>query len=57
MKRDEIYFANLDPTIGTEIKKKRPILIGSNNANNKLGGTVTIPNAPEDAKRRIFWDL
>ncbi len=42
MKRGEIYFANLDPTIGSEIKKKRPVLIVSNNANNKAASTVTI---------------
>jgi len=42
MKRGEIYFANLDPTIGSEIKKKRPVLIISNNANNKVAATVTV---------------
>lgn len=42
MKRGEIYFANLDPTIGSEIKKKRPVLIVSNNANNKTASTVTV---------------
>lgn len=42
MKRGEIYFANLDPTIGSEIKKKRPVLIVSNNANNKAATTVTV---------------
>ncbi len=41
MKRGEIYFADLDPTIGAEIKKKRPVLIVSNNANNKKAQTVT----------------
>ena len=40
MKRGEIYFADLDPTIGAEIKKKRPVLIVSNNANNKMAKTV-----------------
>lgn len=42
MKRGEIYFANLDPTIGSEIKKKRPVLIVSNNANNRAASTVTV---------------
>jgi mRNA interferase MazF len=42
MKRGDIYFANLDPTIGSEIKKKRPVLIVSNNANNKSSATITI---------------
>jgi len=42
MKRGEIYYANLDPTMGSEIKKKRPVLIISNDANNKMANTITI---------------
>jgi mRNA interferase MazF len=42
MKRGEIYYANLDPTIGSEIKKKRPVLIISNDANNNKSQTITI---------------
>ena len=42
MKRGEIYFADLDPTIGAETQKKRPVLIVSNNANNNVAATVTI---------------
>lgn len=42
MKRGEIYYANLDPTIGSEIKKKRPVLIISNDANNNKSQTITV---------------
>lgn len=42
MKRGEIYYANLDPTIGSEINKKRPVLIVSNNANNQASKTITV---------------
>jgi mRNA interferase MazF len=42
MKRGEIYFANLDPIVGDEIKKIRPVLIISNNANNNVANTITI---------------
>ena len=42
MKRGEIYFANLDPTVGSEIKKTRPVLIVSNNANNKHHPLITV---------------
>lgn len=42
MKRGDIYFANLDPTIGSEIRKKRPVIIVSNDANNKAASTVTV---------------
>lgn len=42
MKRGEIYFADLNPTIGSEIKKKRPVLIVSNDANNRASSTITV---------------
>jgi mRNA interferase MazF len=42
MKRGEIYFADLNPTVGAEIQKVRPVLVISNDANNKVGTTITI---------------
>jgi mRNA interferase MazF len=42
MKRGEIYYASLSPTIGSEVSKRRPVLIVSNNANNRAANTVTI---------------
>jgi mRNA interferase MazF len=42
MKRGDIYFANLDPTIGSETKKTRPVLIVSNNAANKTSTVITV---------------
>ena len=42
MKRGEIYFANLDPTIGKEIQKKKPVLIISNNASNRMSALITV---------------
>lgn len=51
MKRGEIYFANLDPTIGAEIQKKRPVLIVSNNANNKMSSLVTVIPITSNTKK------
>jgi len=42
IKKGEIYSANLDPTIGAEISKKRPVLIVSSDINNEYADTVTI---------------
>ena len=39
-KRGDIYWIELDPTMGTEIQKKRPCLILSNNSQNKKGTRV-----------------
>jgi mRNA interferase MazF len=42
MKRGEIYYADLSPAVGSEMDKSRPILIVSNDANNRAANTVTI---------------
>ncbi len=42
IKRGNIYLASLDPTIGTEINKTRPVIVISNDINNEFGNTVTI---------------
>ncbi|MBS4097273.1 MAG: type II toxin-antitoxin system PemK/MazF family toxin [Sulfuricella sp.] len=42
MKRGEIRYANLNPVVGSEIAKRRPALIISNDANNRAASTVTI---------------
>ncbi|WP_194974290.1 type II toxin-antitoxin system PemK/MazF family toxin [Aquiflexum lacus] len=41
-KRGDIYWANLDPTIGSEISKTRPVLIVSNDINNQFSSTISI---------------
>src|SRR5713101_8894783 len=42
MRRGEIYYADLSPTVGSEINKRRPVLIVSNEANNRAATTVTV---------------
>jgi len=37
VRRGEVYWVNLDPTIGTEIQKTRPAVIISNDSQNKVG--------------------
>lgn len=40
--RGEVFYADLEPTIGSEANKRRPCLVVSNDANNKAARTVTI---------------
>jgi mRNA interferase MazF len=41
-KRYDVYFANLNPTIGSEIKKSRPVVIVSQNEMNNFLETVVV---------------
>ncbi|HUD10644.1 MAG TPA: type II toxin-antitoxin system PemK/MazF family toxin [Candidatus Saccharimonadales bacterium] len=42
IRRGEIYWIQLDPTIGAEIKKTRPALIVSNDTSNQFSDLVTL---------------
>jgi mRNA interferase MazF len=42
MKQFEVYLVNLDPTVGSEVKKTRPAIIVSPDAMNKILNTVII---------------
>jgi mRNA interferase MazF len=42
IRRGGIYVAALDPVVGREISKTRPVVVVSNDENNQFSGTVTI---------------
>ena len=42
IKRGDIFLAGLDPVIGKEIAKTRPVVVVSNDVNNKFSGTITV---------------
>jgi len=42
VQRGDIFWANLDPTIGVEIKKARPVVVVSNNVINQRSQLVIV---------------
>ena len=42
IKRGSIWLANLDPTVGSEIRKTRPVVVVSNDVNNVNNNVVTV---------------
>jgi mRNA interferase MazF len=53
IKRYEIYFADLNPTIGSEIKKVRPVVIISQDEMNQYLETVVV--CPLTSKSHPQW--
>ncbi len=52
VERGEIYLVNLDPTIGSEVKKTRPCVVVSPNEMNQYIRTIVI--APMTTKQRNY---
>ena len=42
IKRGDIFLAALDPVIGREISKTRPVVVVSNDKNNRYAETITV---------------
>ena len=53
-RRGQIIEVNLDPVIGSEIGKRRPALVISNDANNQFSRTVTLLPITSQASKRVY---
>jgi mRNA interferase MazF len=54
IRRGEIYLAALDPVVGKETSKTRPVVIVSNDKNNQFSGTVTILPVTSQNLEKIY---
>src|ERR671927_430724 len=52
--RGEVYWANLDPVIGSEIAKTRPALIISNNIGNEYADRVIVAPISSGGLGKIY---
>ncbi len=54
IKRGGVYLACLDPVVGSEISKTRPVVVVSNDQNNKFSATVTILPITSQNLKKIY---
>ena len=54
IERGGIHLAALDPAVGRESAKTRPVVIISNNINNRLAGTATVLPITSKNLRKIY---
>ncbi len=54
IKRGDVCLVALDPVVGKEISKTRPVVIVSNDKNNEFSGTVTILPITSKSLERIY---
>ena len=57
IKRGDIWLANLDPTIGSEIRKTRPVVVISNDVNNANNSVVTVLPITSNVSRVFSFEV
>ena len=50
-RRGEIYWASLDPTVGSEVKKRRPCLVVSNDIINEMSEVIIVAPITSNVKK------
>lgn len=56
-KRGDVFWVNLDPTLGSEINKKRPCLIVSNNVGNRVSFRVIVAPITSSVKQVYPFEI
>lgn len=53
-RRGEVYVVNFDPSIGSEIQKRRPAVILQNNIGNRYGATTIVAAISSQFDTRLY---
>ena len=54
----EVWIVDLDPVMGSEIGKRRPALVVSNDQNNQYSDTITVlPMTSQPGRRRYLYEV
>lgn len=54
IRRGDVYLAVLDPVVGREIAKTRPVVVVSNDLNNEFSGTATVLPITSGSLEKIY---
>lgn len=52
--RGDIFLANLNPTVGSEIQKTRPVIVVSNDVGNTYANTITIVPITSQKLEKVY---
>lgn len=56
-RRGDIYWVDLDPTVGSEIKKVRPALVISNDSSNEILSRVIVAPITSSVKKIFSFEV
>lgn len=57
IRRGDVYYANLDPVVGSETGKMRPVLVIQNNIGNMYSPTVIIAVITEYSEKKASYPV
>ena len=57
MNRGDVYWVDLEPSVGSEANKRRPCVIVSRDASNRVAATVTIVTITSSVRRIYPFDV
>lgn len=57
IKRGEVWLAALDPTVGSEIQKTRPVVVVSNDVNNANNSVVSVVPITSNVARILSFEV